>query len=64
MSFSLMLDKFLKKYFFILKAAAEGWAIIYIGNDIFVFQKQIKHCETLNVESFLSRYEQSFFYKY
>jgi hypothetical protein len=44
-----------------LRAAAEGWAIIYVGNDIFVFQKQIKHCDTPNIESFLSRYERSFF---
>lgn len=61
MSLPLNLQKFLKKYFFILRAASEGWAIIYIGNDIFVFKNKLKNCKTHNIESFISRYQHSLF---
>lgn len=37
------LKKFLKKYFFILKAAAEGWVVSYIGNNIFIFQYRLNN---------------------
>jgi len=51
--------KFLYKYFFILKAAAEGWRVAYCGGNHFTFNQNVsdisaKRCDTrLN---FVTRY--------
>lgn len=46
---------FLSKYFFILKAASEGWRICYIGGNQFEFYK--KACLQIPSKTdFLKRY--------
>lgn len=43
MSIPDLLLKFLKKYFFILKAAADGWRIRYIGGNQFEFYSSVNN---------------------
>lgn len=52
-----MILTFLYKYFFILKAAAEGWKICYDGGDKFSFSGHIKSDRFKNVENFIENYK-------
>jgi len=54
-----LLLTFLKKYFFILKAASDGWRITYIGGNEFKFYGNINKCmlqNTYTTSDFISRY--------
>lgn len=59
-----VLLKFLKKYLFILKAAADGWRVRYIGGNQFEFYS-ITHYTIANkkfpdIKTFLKKYEYPF----
>lgn len=50
---------FLKKYFFILKAASDGWRISYIGGNQYKFYNNLDKSilqNTYNTNDFLSKY--------
>lgn len=54
---------FLRKYFFILKAAADGWRIRYIGGNQFQFistiPKQLALAQFPDTPTFLQKYNLS-----
>jgi hypothetical protein len=50
--------KFLTKYFFILKAASNGWRVKYIGGNKYEFYKSKKHI--MSCSYFLSQYKPDF----
>ena len=55
-----LIIKFLEKYFFILKAASDGWRITYNGGNKFCFHKSIEEIsakELLSKENFIQRYK-------
>lgn len=58
--------RFLTKYLFILKAAADGWRVKYLGGDKFEFHKESSQISNLEnvppscsefVENYLSDFE-------
>lgn len=56
MHISELVVSFLHKFFFILKAAAEGWRIIYIGGNQFEFYKaNINHTQASR--DFIDKYK-------
>lgn len=55
MNITNIVRKFLHKFFFILKAASDGWRISYIGADQFNFYNNI-NCEFTTIDGFTSRY--------
>lgn len=48
---------FLCKYFFILKAAADGWNIIYIGGNQFTFFENINKKKAISSINFIDLYK-------
>lgn len=59
--FNVLID-FLKKYYFILKAAADGWRINYIGGNQYKFLKNIDcitktQSEVLTTSGFVDNYK-------
>jgi hypothetical protein len=46
---------FLNKYFFILKAASEGWRVTYNGGNEFEFIQALKNVK-YEKEEFITRY--------
>lgn len=55
---SKLILKFLTKYFFILKAASNGWRVKYIGGNKYEFYKSKKN--TISCTNFLSLYKPDF----
>lgn len=53
---SYLLLQFLEKYFFILKAAADGWIVQYIGGNQFTFSKLFNKKNAWSTADFLSKY--------
>jgi hypothetical protein len=53
---------FLNKYFFILKAASEGWRVTYNGGNEFEFIQAIRNVN-YEKEEFLKRYTSTFQWK-
>lgn len=51
---------FLCKYFFILKAASDGWCIAYTGGDTFTFVDKLKNKKILSEDNFLNIYKNKF----
>jgi hypothetical protein len=51
---------FLHKYFFILKAASEGWRIAYIGGNAFQFYNNLykQGKAMVRCKEFIDRYDQ------
>jgi hypothetical protein len=49
-----LLLKFLRKFFFILRAAADGWRVIYRGGNVFDFYNQVTIEQS--PEQFVDRY--------
>lgn len=49
-----VLYSFMRKYFFILKAASEGWRVSYNGGNEFKFVTS--ECKKMELHEFLSRY--------
>ena len=54
-----LIQKFLVMYFFILKAASNGWCVRYIGGNKFTFSKDKKNLIPLESCEFID----NFFYK-
>lgn len=50
---------FLYKYFFILKAASDGWKIRYVGGDQFQFLTKVKYFKNTETEYFIRKYSSS-----
>lgn len=64
MTVNLLLILFLEKFFFIMKAAADGWRIQYIGANQFRFY--VPRCfrenrEVLCADTFLKKYRSTHF---
>lgn len=53
---------FLAKYFFVLKAASDGWRISYLGGDKFEFCKRKTKGLTHNSYAFLNVYKNKVLY--
>lgn len=52
-----LLLNFIKKYLFILKAAADGWRIRYIGGNQFEFYASVNHAnEFPDTHAFVNKY--------
>ena len=49
-------QKFIAKFFFILKAAADGWIVRYIGGDQFEFYKKKTKQSVSSTGEFLQAY--------
>lgn len=57
---------FLNKFFFILKAASEGWRVAYVGGNQFKFYNTISKATTLHTHKsldFIKKYYNSLIYK-
>lgn len=60
-----ILVSFLNKFFFILKAASEGWRIAYLGGNKFKFYSTISRAtklKTLHSLDFVKKYYNSIIY--
>lgn len=60
-----MILSFLNKFFFILKAASEGWRIAYIGGNKFKFYNSISKSISTNTHQsldFIKKYYNSLIY--
>jgi hypothetical protein len=51
-----LIKKFLLMYFFILKAASDGWAVRYNGNNEFTFSKGKEKIIPSETADFLSKF--------
>jgi hypothetical protein len=59
--FKRTLIKLLSKYYFILKAAADGWRVFYIGGDQFTFTRPLGEKRVLDSDTFIQNYRCSLF---
>lgn len=55
-----MILTFLCKFFFILKAASDGWCINYIGGNKFTFMDSLKNKRLISEDNFLNIYKNKF----
>lgn len=55
--FNRVIISFLYKYFFILKAAADGWIISYIGGNKFTFCENVNNRKSLECNEFIDLYK-------
>jgi hypothetical protein len=51
-----IIKKFLLRYFFILKAASEGWSVRYLGCDEFKFYKSRKLTKIKSINKFINQF--------
>jgi hypothetical protein len=51
-----IIEKFLLRYFFILKAASKGWNIRYTGGNEFVFYKPKKLSKIKSINKFINQF--------
>lgn len=61
LDFRRALIKLLSKYFFILKAAADGWRVFYIGGDQFTFTQPLNKKHIFDSEVFIKKYRCLYF---